>query len=131
MTVTATDTGGSNTSATQTFPVTVPAPFTDRVLVPGGTPLRAVHFTELRARIDAVRSAAGLARFTWTDPVLTAGVTPVRLTHLLELRSALAAAYASSGRSAPIWTDPAPTPGTTPIRAAHLMELRAAVVALE
>ena len=131
VTVTATDTGGSNTSATQTFPVTVPAPFTDRVLVPGDTPLRAVHFTELRARIDAVRSAAGLARFAWTDPVLTAGVTPVRLTHLLELRSALATAYASSGRSAPIWTDPAPTPGTTPIRAAHLMELRAAVVALE
>ena len=131
VTVTATDTGGSNTSATQTFPVTVPAPFTDRVLVPGETPLKAVHFTELRARIDAVRSAAGLERFAWTDPVLTAGVTPVRLTHLLELRSALARAYASSGLSAPIWTDPAPVPGTTPIRAAHLMELRAAVMALE
>ncbi len=131
VTVTATDTGGSNTSATQTFPVTVPAPFTDRVLVPGETPLKAVHFTELRARIDAVRSAAGLERFAWTDPVLTPGVTPVRLMHLLELRSALAAAYASSGLSTPTWTDPAPVPGTTPIRAAHLMELRAAVVALE
>ena len=131
VTVTATDTTGSNTSATQTFAVTVPAPFTDRVIVPGETPIRAVHITELRARIDAVRSAAGLGRFGWTDPVLTAGVTPVRLTHLLELRSAVAAAYASSGRSAPIWTDPEPEPGATPIRAAHLMELRTAVVALE
>ena len=132
VTVTATDTTGSNTSATQTLPVTVRGgTFTDRVLVPGETPVRAVHFTELRARIDAVRRAAGLRRFAWTDPVLTAGVTPVRLTHLLELRSALAAAYASSGRSAPIWTDPAPERERTVIRVAHVMELRTAVVALE
>ena len=132
VTVTATDTTGSNTSATQTFPVTVRGgTFTDRVLVPGESPIRAVHFTELRTRIDRLRTAAGLSGFAWTDPVLTAGVTPVRLTHLLELRSALAAAYASSGRSAPIWTDPAPERGTTVVRVAHVMELRTAVVALE
>ena len=127
--VTATDPDGL--SAVQSFRVRVTAPFTDDPIVPGETPVRAVHFTELRARIDVLRQEAGLAPFAWTDPALRAGVTPVRLTHLLELRAAVAAAYASSGRPAPRWTDAAPSAGTTPIRAAHLMELRAAVLALE
>ena len=131
--VTATDPGGL--SASQSFTVTVgtsvSVPFTDDPIRPGVTPVRAVHFTELRTRIDALRTAAGLGRFAWADPALTAGVTRVRLVHLLELRSALAAAYAAAGRPSPRWTDSAPAPGATPIRAAHLMELRAAVVALE
>ena len=132
VTVTATDVGGSNTPATLAFRVTVrePTAFTDDPIVPGVTPVRAVHFTELRERIDLLRSAAGLEAFSWTDPALTAGGT-VRLAHLLDLRAALAAAYAASGRPAPTYTDPAPVPGTTPISAAHLMELRAAVSALQ
>ena len=131
VTVTATDAGGSSEAATQMFGVTVVQPFTDDPLVPGETPVRAVHFTELRTRIDGLRAAAGLGRFAWTDPVLRPEATRVRLVHLTELRSALAEAYAAAGRSAPRWTDAAPVGGTTPIRAAHLMELRAAVVALE
>ena len=130
--VTASDPGGL--TVTQTCSVTVgrsSAPFTDPEIVPGVTPVRAVHFTELRTRIDGLRTAAGLSGFAWTDPALTAGVTPVRLVHLLDLRSALAAAYTAAGRAAPPWTDQAPVGGTTPIRAAHLMELRAAVRALE
>ena len=131
--VTATDPGGL--SAAQTFTVTVGSratrSFTDHPLVRGVTPIRAVHFRELRERIEGLRAAAGLARFGWTDPVITAGVTPVKLVHLLEMRAALARAYAETGRAAPRWTDTAPTGGATPIRAAHLMELRAAVVALE
>ena len=107
------------------------AVFTDHPLVPGLTPVRAIHFAELRARIDALREAAGLAGLAWTDPVLTAGVTPVRLVHLLELRSALAEAYAATGRPAPGWMDAEPAAGVTPIRSAHLTELRVAVVALE
>ena len=131
VTVTATDPGGSNTSATQRFEVRVLLPFTDHPIVPGETPVRAVHFTELRRRIDALRSAAGLGRFGWTNPVLRDGVTRVRLVHLTELRSALAAAYAAAGRAAPGWTDPEPVPGATPVKAVHVMELRAAVIALE
>ena len=130
--VTASDPGGL--TATQTFSVTVgrsSAPFTDPEILPGVTPVRVVHFTELRTRIDGLRTAAGLGGFAWTDPVLTAAVTPVRLVHLLELRSALAAAYAEAGQAAPRWTHAAPVSGTTPIRAAHLTELRAAVLALE
>ena len=133
VTVTATDPGGSNMAATQAFTVTVTVtrPFTDHPIVPGVTRVKAVHFTELRTRIDALRSTVSLGRFPWTDPVLSAEVTRVRLVHLLELRSALGAAYAAAGRSAPFWTDAAPTSGRTPIRAVHLLELRAAVVGLE
>ena len=129
--VTATDPGGL--SATQSFAVTVTTspPFTDDPIVPGVTPVRAVHFTELRTRIDALRRAERLGPFSWTDPVLTAGVTPVRLVHLLELREALAQAYTAAGRPAPRWTDAALAAGATPIRTAHLMELRRAVLALE
>ena len=94
-----TDPGGG-LSASQSFAVTVPATattsFTDHPPRPAVTPVRAIHFTELRARIDALRSAAGLTAFSWTDPTLTTGVTPVRLLHLLDLREALAAAYAAS-----------------------------------
>ena len=133
VTVTATDPLGSR--ATQEFGVAVTAAatgtFTDDPLVPGLTPVRAVHFTELRTRIDALRAAAGLPRFVWTDPTLRTGMTPVRLVHLLELRSALADAYAAAGRSAPPYTDASPQAGRTPIRATHLMELRAAVAAVE
>ena len=130
--VTATDPGGL--SATQAFTVTVTAmrvPFTDDPLVPGVTPIKAVHFTELRMRIDALRSTGNLARFSWTDPVLRPGVTRVRRVHVLELRQALAEAYSASGRAAPRWTDASPAAGSTPIRALHLTELRAAVLALE
>ena len=130
--VTATDPGGL--SAAQTFVVTVggmPRAFTDHPIVADVTPIKAIHFTELRDRIDALRAEAGLSLFAWTDPVVTAGLTAVKLVHLLELRSALAAAYSAAGRVAPRWTDAAPAGGTTPIRAAHLMELRAAVIALE
>ena len=129
--VTAVDPGGL--SAAQAFTVTVEAmraPFTDDPIVPGVTPIKAVHFTELRTRIDALRSAAGVPRFSWTDLVLRAGVTRVRRVHLLELRAALAGAYSAAGRAAPRWTDPSPTAGTA-IRAVHVTELRAAVLALE
>ena len=129
--VTATDPHGLSATASFTVTVAMPGTFTDDPIRPGATPVRVVHFAELRTRIDALRRRASLAPFAWTDPVLAPGVTPVRLAHLLELREAVAAAYAAAGRPAPRWTDAAPTAGTTPIRAAHLMELRAAVLALE
>ncbi len=131
--VTATDPGGLSAiqSFTVTVSTTVSVPFTDDPLQPGVTPVKAVHFTELRTRIDALRNGAGLLRFSWTDPVLRAGVTRVRRVHLLELRSALAEAYGAAGRSSPSWTDASPASGSTPIRALHVTELRAAVLALE
>ncbi len=108
-----------------------PTAFTDHPVVRGVTPVRAIHFRELRARIDALRAAAGRPPFRWTDPALTPGVTPIRGVHVTELRAALAEAYSAAGRPAPVYTDPVMTAGATAIRAAHLMELRGAVAALE
>ena len=122
-----------STFVTGSFTLTLSAgrAFTDHPIVAGVTPIKAVHFTELRTRIDILRVGTSLGRFAWTDPILRAGLSRVRLVHLLELRAALTEAYSAAGRAAPRWTDPAPVAGTTQIRAAHLMELRAAVVALE
>ncbi len=131
ITVTATDDGGL--SAVQRFAVTVAfrATFTDHPIVPATTPIRAIHFTELRDRIDALRRRGGLPAFRWTDRTLVAGVTPVRRIHLMELRSALDAVYDAAGRSRPAYADARAEAGATPIRAAHIMELRAAVLRVE
>ena len=134
VTVTATDASGSNTTATQSFGVTVQNSaklFTDHPIVPGLTPVKALHFTELQTRIDALRRALGLTPWPWTDSVLTAAVTPIRGAHLLDLRRALATAYAAAGRVAPTWTDAVLEGGRTAIRSVHIMELRRAVIALE
>ena len=100
--------------------------FTDDPIVAGRTPVRAVHFTELRTRIDALRVTHGLGRFPWTDPTLTAGVTPLRGAHMTELRTALRQAYAAVGRSTGFTTDRA----RGPIYAWHINELRRAVETL-
>ena len=105
-------------------------PFTDEPLRPGVTPIKAIHFLELRDRIDRLREGAGLPRLAWTDPILTPGVTVVRRVHLLELREALAEVYAAAGRPPPGYSDAALPEGTV-IRGAHLMALRTAIVALE
>ncbi len=107
-----------------------PTVFTDPI-ERGPRPVKAIHFLELRARIDALREDAGLSAFGWTDATLTPGVTPVRRVHLTELREALDAVYADRGRTVPAWADPAPEAGATPIRSLHLTELRAAVADLE
>ena len=107
------------------------AAFTDDPLVPGVTPVRAVHLLELRSRIDALRLRAGLPAFGWTDAKVVPGATPARALHLTELRSALGEAYAASGRPASGYTDAAVTAGVTAMRAVQLQELRRAVVALE
>ena len=104
--------------------------FTDHPLR-AGTPLKAVHFRELRMRIAALRAREGLPAVQWTDPALAAGVTPIRRVHLTELRAALDTVYEALGRSRPSYTDAAVTAGATTIRTLHLIELRAAVTALE
>ena len=123
------------TAAAQSVAVTVEAadgaPFTDDPLVAGVTPVRAVHFEELRRRIDALRAQVGLTAFAWTDAVLTPGVTPILRVHVTEPRTALAGAYEADRRPSPTWDDAVVTAGATPIRARHVSELRAAVVALE
>ena len=63
--------------------------FTDPRIVAGTTTVKAVHLTELRLRINALRRRYGLSPFSWTDRTITRGVTPVRGVHVAELRWAL------------------------------------------
>ena len=125
----------AGTPATSTVTILDPTDpgrtFTDHPIRPGVTPLKAVHFRELRTRIAALRSREGLPPMQWTDPMLRAGVTPVRLLHVTELRAALDAVYDATGEPRPAYTDPVVRSGVTTVKAAHVAELRRAVLMLE
>ena len=103
-------------------------PFEDEPLVPGVHTARAVHVTQLRAKIDAARMRYGLPPFAWTDPVIVPGATVVMSVHIQEMRTALTAAYVASGRPAPSFTD-SNLAGFV-IRATHISELRTTVTNL-
>ena len=102
--------------------------FTDEVLQPGLTPLKAAHISELRARIDAQRTRFGLASFGWTDAAL--GGVVARAIHVSEMRTALQQAYSSAGWAPPVFAETL-SPGITVVKAAHVAELRRAVLTLE
>ncbi|HKY21473.1 MAG TPA: RHS repeat-associated core domain-containing protein [Vicinamibacterales bacterium] len=108
-------------------PVTPCAGFTDSTLQPGVTPVRAVHVTELRTCVNALRTQRGLSAATWTDPTLVAGDT-AKAAHILELRNALEAAYPVG--TAPTYQDPQLNPGSTVIKEIHITQLREATAAL-
>ena len=67
-----------------------PFAWTDPVLIPGVTPIKAVHMRELRAALGGVYGARWLPRPTYTDPVVVPG-TPIKLAHLVELQAYIAA----------------------------------------
>ena len=99
--------------------------FTDDPLLAGLTPAKAVHLTELRTAVNAMRAAAGLGAAAFTDPVPN-GV-PIKAAHVTELRNALTPARSALGLTAVAFTDPAVTATVTRIKAAHVQELRNAV----
>jgi hypothetical protein len=104
--------------------------FVDSPLIPTVTTIKAVHITELRARVNALRAACGIGTFSFVDAALSAGATTVKAAHVVELRDALAAAYSACSRTSPTYTDSSLTAGTF-IKAVHIVELRTAVLALE
>src|SRR5205814_7155205 len=65
--------------------------FTDDPLITASTLIRAIHVTQLRTAVNAVRAAAGLTAAVFTDPTVTTGMY-IRAVHINELRNALAAA---------------------------------------
>ena len=105
-------------------------PFTDDVLTADSSLIRAVHITELRTRIDALRRRFALTAYPWADPAVTPATTLVRMQHVADLRTALAAVYTAAHQPLPNYTDPTLGAGTN-LKAAHIVELRTAVVALE
>jgi hypothetical protein len=99
--------------------------FTDDPLTVG-TPIKAVHLTQLRTAVNAVRTLASLAPASYTDPTITAGVTKVKAVHINELRSALNAARSALTLPAISYSETI-TAATTKIKATHLTELRGGV----
>jgi uncharacterized delta-60 repeat protein len=106
-------------------------PFTDDVLTAGTTMIRAVHVTELRARIDALRIHFGLAAYPYPAAPLTAFTTIAQGTHIDDLRTALSQAYAAAGLQIDGFTDSSLFLQKTFIKAVHVDELRNAVLDLE
>jgi hypothetical protein len=101
--------------------------FTDDPLTPG-TPVKAVHITELRAAIASQRAHFALPVFTFTDTTLTPTVTLVRAIHITELRSALNDVFDAAALTRPTYTDP--TLAGVLINAAHIQELRAGIATI-
>jgi hypothetical protein len=104
--------------------------FTDVPLAAASTPVRAIHFAELRSAIAALRMWRGLPTVMWTDPVLIVGVTPIRVPHLVELQTALSEVYVADGLAPPNWGT-VPTAGQTVVTASQLEEVRLRIRAVE
>ena len=118
---------GTVTIAGETFTVTQRAAFTDDPLTAESTSIKAVHFTELRTRINALRVGCELLNYSFTG-TLTAGSTTVQAVHVNELRTALNEAFDACGLAEPfIGTISA---GTV-ITAAQITAIRTQVVTLE
>ena len=103
-------------------------PFTDDPLMPGIHTMKAVHMTELRSRIDALRADAGLPSWLWTS---LSTATIIRASHVTELHFALDAVYVSRGVAAPTYPEGPTLNAGIPIKALHITQLRSAVRTLE
>lgn len=91
--------------------------FTDDPISAGATNVKAIHLTQLRAAVNAVRALAGSGAATFTASTI------IKAVQVTELRGALAAARATLGLSTPSFTDPTLGAGTS-IKAVHFIELR-------
>jgi len=99
--------------------------FTDDPLVAGSTTVKALHFTQLRTAIDAVRAATGQGAATYTNAITADSL--IRAVDVTEMRSFLDAARGAIGVPAIQYTDPTLTLGSTIVKAPHIQELRAGV----
>jgi len=104
--------------------------FTNDPLAPAATIIKAVHITEPRARIDAVRIRYGLTPFTYTHTSIAAGTAAATAVDFMELRAAIADVYALAGFAPPVYTHGSLIPGAV-IQAVDLTEIRQAIVAIE
>jgi IPT/TIG domain len=82
-----------------------------------GALIVSTDLVNLRARVNSVRSTAGLSLSSYTDPTST----PVLATHITELRTRLTQARTALGLATPAFTDPSLT--GIPVKALHFNEL--------
>jgi hypothetical protein len=99
--------------------------FTDDPVAALTTLIKAVHVTEARDAVNAMRVAAGLLPLA-DDPTIAVGA-PVRAQHMIELRFYLNDARLALGLPALTFTDAGPTQGVTVVKAVHMQEVRNAV----
>lgn len=92
--------------------------FTDDPVVPRSTRVQAVHITELRAAVNAMRASAGLAPLA-ADPTIGVGLL-IRAQHITAMRTSLNQARAAIGLPSLSFRHPTPTV----VRAVHVRELR-------
>src|SRR5258708_2507301 len=110
---------GSGPSTNSASDLATTVIFTDAPLN-AGTTVKAVHLSQLRTAVDAVRSLAGLGAGSYTDAA-TAG-TLVKAIHVTQLRSALDPARTALGLSALVYTDN--SLASVIVKAVHFQELR-------
>lgn len=99
--------------------------FTDDPLIVSSTKVKAIHMTELRQSVNALRTTANLGAMSFTIPAPAIG-TKAMAVHIQELRTALAQARTSLALSTVVFTDPAVAAGNV-VKAVHLQELRTAL----
>lgn len=95
--------------------------FTDDPLV-AGTAVKAVHITQLRTAVNAVRTLASLGAGSYTDPSLTVGATGIKAVHINDLRTALNQARSALALSTITYGETI-TAGVS-IKTSHITELR-------
>jgi hypothetical protein len=98
--------------------------FTDDPLVASTTTVKALHLSQLRTAITAVRALAGLGAAPVTD-ASPAGVA-IKAVHITELRTPLDAAMTVLGKTTGGFTN-AITAGATRIKALDFQEIRTRV----
>jgi hypothetical protein len=113
---------GGSTSAFSAPDIATTVIFTDANVT--GALIKAVHITELRTAVNAMRTLAGLGAASFTDPTLTPQTSIIKAAHITELRNALAAARSALGVPALTFTDPTLTTGVATMKALHVTELR-------
>jgi hypothetical protein len=92
--------------------------FTDEPVVAQSTRVKAVHITQLRTAVNAMRASASLPPLT-ADPTIGSGLV-IRAQHITAIRTGLSEARSAIGMPALSYTD-----GTlTTIKAIHVQELR-------
>jgi hypothetical protein len=123
---------GTLTIAGQVLAVTqngIGLPFADGALIARTSVIRAVHVTELRSRIDALRARHRLPAYPYSNQSIVARSSVVQVRDIIEMRQALQEVYAAAGLVLPAYST-APAAGVT-ITVADIMDLRAAVVVIE
>ena len=104
-------------------------PFTDGELIAAVSVIKAVHITELRTRIDALRARYVLGAYGYTNSSILAGTSGVNAVDITEMRTALSQAYTTAGLAPPSYST-SPSIGAA-ILVADIADLRSAVVAIE